>query len=114
MNSAFKMERKTGKGFAQSLLVTVLGTDRADGAGQERLIGLMDLTFILRLMPHRRVLPNLFEILGGQLPARIAVDAGCIHVKVPRDVGIELLCPVRHNCYFTPTTIESGPASDST
>src|SRR5438105_3743069 len=79
---AFKLERKARHGFPHPQLVAMLGTNRADRAGEKRLIGLMNMPIVGRLFGDRRKSTDFLETRRSQLPAGIAVDAGRIDKKV--------------------------------
>src|SRR5688572_26186488 len=79
---AFKLERKTRHGFFHPRLVAVLGADRADRTGEERLIGLLNMPIVGRLFGDRGKRTDFLETRRRQLSAGIAVDAGRIDKKV--------------------------------
>jgi hypothetical protein len=96
----FKLERETRHGFFHPQLVTVLGADRANRTGEERLISLMGMPLIGRLCGDRGKIADLFETHRRQLPARVAVDAGRIDIKVASDIGVESLFLIGHGSTF--------------
>jgi hypothetical protein len=67
----------------------VLGADRADRAGEERLIGLLNMSIIGRLLGDRGKITDFLETRRRQLPAGIAVDAGRVDKKIACDIGVE-------------------------
>ena len=83
------MEREARHGFFHPQLVAVLGADRADRAGEERLIGLLNMPIIGRLLGDRRELTDFFETRRRQLPTGIAINTGRIDVEVADNVGVE-------------------------
>ena len=91
-----ELDREARHGVSQPYLVALLCTDRADRAGEKRLIGLMSRSITGRLCGDRRKFSDFFETRRRQLSARIAVDAGRIDEKIARDIGVESFCRVRH------------------
>src|SRR4029077_4921515 len=93
---SFKLERKAHHGFFHPQLVAVLGADRADRAGEERLIGLMHKPLISRLLGDRGKITDFLETRRRQLSAGIAVDAGGLEKKVACDIGVESFFIIGH------------------
>src|SRR5579884_3024485 len=88
INLPVQMKRKTFHRTLQPRLIALLRADRADRAGQERLIGLMQLGISLRLMNHGRVRSRLREGSRSKLSTGVAVDAGGINKEVAGDVRL--------------------------
>ena len=92
----FKLDRKTRHGVFHPQLIAVFSADRADRAGEERLIGLMRMPLIGRLSGDRGKLADFLETCRRQLATRIAVDAGRIDKKVSCDIGVESFFFIGH------------------
>ena len=61
----FKVEREARHRFFHPHLVAVFGADRADRAGEERLISLLNMPIIGRLLGDRRELTDFLEARWG-------------------------------------------------
>src|SRR5687768_2636269 len=99
----FHLEREARHRVFQAYLVALFRADRADRAGEKRLIGLMRMLLIGWLFGHRGKIAYFLETCRRQLATRIAVNAGRIDKKVACDIGIEPFFSISHCETFTDT-----------
>src|SRR5688500_9827342 len=84
-------KRKARHRVLPMLLIRLYDADRADRAGDHRLIRPVDLRFADGLVKNRRGVLTLLKRLRRQLSARVTVDAGRVDKEVPVNIGWEFL-----------------------